>query len=303
MERICPGRVKRGEPLAPYTTLRIGGKADWFIQPQDNSELGQVLDLAEDRNIPWFVLGQGSNLLVSDRGVRGLVIHLSSPRQGIKTKTLRNSQVLLEVEAGVPLSRLVLWGIKNHWKGLEFLAGIPGSVGGAWAMNAGSYGKEIKELTTYLKFISPGGRVVRKRKKQLFFGYRHLKLEPGEIIISGGLRVSLGEAETVQQEIRRLRSQRRITQPLGQSSCGSIFKNPPGAFAGELIEKAGLKGVERGMARISSRHANFIVNQGMARANDVLSLMNLIRTRVRRQFGILLEPEVRLWGCTLKELA
>jgi UDP-N-acetylmuramate dehydrogenase len=302
LEKICPGRVKQGEPLAPYTTIRIGGKADWFIQPQDNSELRQLLDLAESRHIPWFVLGQGSNLLVSDRGVRGLVIHLSSPRQGIKTRSLKNSKVLLEVEAGVPLSRLVRWGIKNHWKGLEFLAGIPGSVGGAWAMNAGSYGKEIKELTTYLNIVSPGGEVVRKGKKRLFFGTRNLKLEPGEIIISGGLKVSLGEAEAVQQEIRRLWSQRRSTQPLGKSSCGSVFKNPPGAFAGELIEKAGLKGVERGKARISSRHANFIVNQGRAKAMDVLSLMNLIRTRVRRQFGILLEPEVRLWGCTLKEI-
>jgi UDP-N-acetylmuramate dehydrogenase len=303
LERICPGRVKQGEPLASYTTLRIGGKADWFIQPQDNSELNQLLDLAVSRKIPWFVLGQGSNLLVSDRGVRGLVIHLSSPRQGIKTKSLNNSQVLLEVEAGVPLSRLVRWGIKNYWKGLEFLAGIPGSVGGAWAMNAGSHGKEIKELTTYLKIVSPGGRVVRKGEKQLFFGYRNLKLEPGEIIISGGLKVSLGEAEAVQQEIRRIRSRRRATQPLGQLSCGSVFKNPPGAFAGELIEKAGLKGVERGKARISSRHANFIVNQGGASADDVLSLMNLARTRVRRQFGVLLDPEVRLWGCSLKEPA
>lgn len=288
--------------MGPYTTLRIGGKADWFIQPKDSSELKQLLDVARSRNIPWFVLGKGSNLLVSDRGVRGLVIHLVSPRQGIKIKPLKNTQVLLEVEAGVPLSRLVRWGIRNHLKGLEFLAGIPGSVGGAWAMNAGSYGKEIKNVTTYLKVLSPGGGVARKGKRHLFFSYRNLKLEPGEVILSGGLKVSLGEVEAVQQEARRLWSQRRSAQPLGQPSCGSVFKNPPGAFAGELIERAGLKGVERGKAQVSTRHANFIVNQGGARAKDVLNLMNLIRTRVRRQFGVLLEPEVRLWGCALKDI-
>jgi UDP-N-acetylmuramate dehydrogenase len=235
-ESICPGRVKQGELIGPYTTLRIGGKADWFIQPKDSSELKQLLEVGRSRNIPWFVLGRGSNLLVSDRGVRGLVIHVTSPRQGIKIKPLKNTKVLLEVEAGVPLSRLVRWGLKNHFKGLEFLAGIPGSVGGAWAMNAGSYGKEIKELTFYLKVFTPGGGVVRKGKGHLLFSYRNLNLSPGEIILSGGLKVSLGETEDVQQETRRLWSQRRSTQPLDRASCGSVFKNPPGAFAGELIE-------------------------------------------------------------------
>ncbi|MBI5606411.1 MAG: UDP-N-acetylmuramate dehydrogenase [Deltaproteobacteria bacterium] len=302
-EKICPGRVKQWEPLGPYTTLRIGGRADWFIEPQKPSEIKQLLELVRLRHIPWFVLGHGSNLLVSDRGLRGLVIHIVSPGQPIKSQALKDNQVVLEVEAGAPLSKLVRWGIRNGLQGLEFLAGIPGSVGGAWAMNAGSYGKEIKDLTVFLNILASGGRVIRKRKKQLFFGYRILKLEPGEIILSGGLQVSRGNSEAIRQEARRLWSQRRSTQPLGQPSCGSVFKNPPEAFAGQLIEKAGLKGVERGQARISEQHANFIVNQGGARAKEVLYLMNLIRTRVRKQFGILLEPEVRLWGCVLKEIA
>ncbi len=302
MEEICPGRIKRGEPLGPYTTLRIGGKADWFIEVGKPTEMGRLLEVAQSRDIPWFVLGRGSNLLVADRGVRGVVIRLTAPRQGIKVNPLKNNQVHLEVEAGVHLSRLVGWGLKNHLKGLEFLAGIPGSVGGAWAMNAGSYGKEMKDVTTYLKIVSPGGGMVQKKRKQLSFGYRNLKLEPGEVILSGGLKVSLGEAEAIEQETRRLWAQRRSAQPLGQASCGSVFKNPPGSFAGELIEKAGLKGVEKGMAQISPRHANFIINRGGARAGDVLFLMNLIRARVRKQFRILLEPEIRLWGCALKEL-
>jgi UDP-N-acetylenolpyruvoylglucosamine reductase len=262
----------------------------------------KLLDVVKAQNIPWFVLGQGSNLLVSDRGVRGIVIQCSSPRMPKPIKRFKDGQILMEVEAAFPLSRLVGFGIKNQLRGLEFLAGIPGSIGGAWAMNAGSYGKEIKDITAYLKTVTSEGRLIRKGKKQLCFGYRTLKLEPGEVIMAGGIKLSSGDAESIQKETRRLWTQRRAAQPLNRPSCGSVFKNPPGDFAGRLIEKAGLKGVQKGGAQVSNRHANFIVNQGEARAKDVLFLMNLIRTRVRKQFGIFLEPEVRLWGCSLKEI-
>ena len=179
LEGICPGRVKQREPLSPYTTIGIGGRADWFIQPNNISEMEQLLKMVKTENIPWFVLGRGSNLLVSDQGVRGLVCHLSSPRPPITIKRYKDDRILLEVEAGFPLSRLVRFGINNRLRGLEFLAGIPGSIGGAWAMNAGSYGKEIKEITAYLKTVSSDGRVIRKGKKQLGFGYRTLKSGTG----------------------------------------------------------------------------------------------------------------------------
>lgn len=302
LEKICPGRVKAKELLGPYTTLQIGGKADWFIQPQNILEIRRLLELVRAHEIPWFVLGQGSNLLVSDRGVRGLVIHLTSSRLPIKMSRQKNGRVLLEIEAGVPLARVVRFGIKHQLEGLEFLAGIPGSMGGAWAMNAGSYGKEIKDITAYLKMINGEGRLVRKGKRLLSFSYRKLRLEPGELILSGGLTISTGEGRTIQEETRRLWSFRKTAQPLNYPSCGSVFKNPPGDFAGRLIEEAGLKGVSKGKAQISSRHANFIINLGGARAQDVLSLMNLIRTRVRNQYGLLLEPEVHLWGCALREI-
>jgi UDP-N-acetylmuramate dehydrogenase len=301
LDKICPGRVKQGERLGPYTTIQIGGRADWFIQPKTISEMKKLLDVVKVQNIPWFVLGQGSNLLVSDRGVRGIVIQCSSPRMPKPIKRFKDGQILMEVEAAFPLSRLVGFGIKNQLRGLEFLAGIPGSIGGAWAMNAGSYGKEMKDITVYLKTVTSEGRLIRKGKKQLGFGYRTLKLEPGEVIMAGGIKLSSGDAESIQKETRRLWTQRRAAQPLNRPSCGSVFKNPPEDFAGRLIEKAGLKGVQKGGAQVSNRHANFIVNQGEARARDVLFLMNLIRTRVRKQFGILLEPEVRLWGCSLKD--
>jgi UDP-N-acetylmuramate dehydrogenase len=282
--------------------MRIGGRADWFIEPQTISEWKQLLELVKVRDIPRFILGRGSNVLVSDRGVRGLVIHLSSVQPPQITRRFKSGLVHLEVGAGLPLSRLIRWGIKNQVKGLEFLTGIPGSMGGAWAMNAGSYGRETKGITLYLNLISSEGRIIRKRKKQLKFSYRCLELESGEIVHSGGLGLSLGKAGTIKKEARSLWSQRKMTQPFNRPSCGSVFKNPSGNFAGRLIEEAGLKGIEKGGARISEVHANFIVNQGGARAVDVLYLMNLMRTQVLKRFGVLLEPEVRLWGCALKEL-
>jgi UDP-N-acetylmuramate dehydrogenase len=302
LERICPGRVNPGEPLAPFTSIRIGGKADWLVQPKNISEIKQLLNIAEEKKIPWFILGRGSNLLVSDQGVRGIVFQLSSPRPPIIIRRYKNDQVLLEVEAGFSLMSLVRFGMDHQLGGLEFLAGIPGSIGGAWAMNAGSYGKEIKDITYYLKLISSRGREIRKGKKQLLFGYRTLKLDPGEVILSGGIKLTSGNEKNIEKETKSLWAQRKAAQPLNRPSCGSVFKNPPGDFAGRLIEKYGLKGVQRGGAQVSTRHANFIVNQGGARAKDVLYLMNLIRSRVRQQSGVLLEPEVRLWGCSLKEI-
>lgn len=299
-EAICPGGVRPKEPLGPYTTIKIGGKADWLIEPHTFTELKKLRDLLEHQAIPWQVLGQGSNLLVSDGGVRGVVIRLGFFKEPIKKTPLKNGLVLLEIEAGVPLATVVRFGVKYQLEGLEFLAGIPGSMGGAWAMNAGSYGKEMKDLTVYLKIFSKDGRLVRKGRRQLSFCYRRLLLEPGEMILSGGITVTPGEDRRIRQEIRKRWAQRRSAQPLNYPSCGSVFKNPPGDFAGRLIEEAGLKGLERGKAQISSRHANFIINKGGARAGDVLGLMNLIRQRVRKQFGVLLEPEVHLWGCALK---
>lgn len=260
------------------------------------------MELVGERQIPWFILGQGSNLLVSDRGVRGVVIQVSFLGSPLKTTDRKKGRILVELGAGVPLTRIVGLGIKNNIKGLEFLAGIPGSAGGAWAMNAGSYGKEMKDITAYLKILTATGQVIRKGKNQLGFSYRRLHLEPGEFILAGGLSLSSGDSQTIRKETRRLWNLRKAVQPLGQPSCGSVFKNPPGDFAGRLIEQAGLKGTQRGKAQVSNHHANFIINRGGARAVEVLHLMNRIRLRVRHRFGILLEPEVRLWGCALKEL-
>jgi UDP-N-acetylmuramate dehydrogenase len=302
LETVCPGRVESRKPLAPLTTLKIGGPAEWFVTVEGEKEFKALLLLLAEQEIRWKILGKGSNLLISDRGITGAVLNLKESREPDRVSVLKNNRILLEAGAGMPLAGLIRWGIKNSVTGLEFLAGIPGSLGGAWAMNAGSYGREIKELTTYLKMISPTGKVIRMGEKELSFDYRSLTLRPGEIILAGGLSLSPGDPEAIRKETRRLWSKRRINQPLKEPSCGSVFKNPPGDFAGRLIEKVGLKGIQKGRAQISIRHANFIVNLGQARAGDVLYLMNLSRKRVWEKFGILLEPEVHLWGLELKPI-
>lgn len=299
-EEVCPGRVKEKEPLGPYTTLGIGGPAEWFVEPRTTEEVERLILLARKEKIPWRVLGQGSNLLVSDRGMKGLVIHLTSLRPPRPVRTFSDGKVLVEVEAGFPLSRLVRFGIRGGLGGLEFLVGIPGSVGGAWAMNAGSYGKTIGEVTHYLLTLSAEGTRLKKGRNKLVFGYRSLALEPGEIILAGGLKLNPKGKEEIRRETQRLWVQRKNAQPWDEPSCGSVFKNPPCGFAARLIEEAGLKGMKKGRARISERHANFIVNLGGAGAQEVLSLMNLMRSRVWKKFKVLLEPEVRLWGCQLK---
>ena len=299
LERSCPGRVRQWVSLAPLTTLRIGGNADWLVTPDGLSELQSLLAVFGEQEIPWYLLGRGSNLLIADSGVRGVVIHLGPAWSRIEAKDLGDNRWLLEIEAGFPLPQLVGYGIKHHLSGLEFLAGIPGSLGGAWAMNAGSYGKEIKNITEYLMVCLPQGQMKKMRREDLTFKYRGLERMPGTIILGGGIILSSGDPVAIRKETRDLWNRRRKTQPLGLPSCGSVFKNPAGDFAGRLIEEAGLKGLQKGGIEVSRVHANFIVNRGQGRAKEFLRLMRLIRKRVFQRTGILLEPEVICWGCSL----
>jgi UDP-N-acetylmuramate dehydrogenase len=299
LEALCPGRVKIGEPLAPLTTWKIGGKADWLVAPKDAIEVRHLLAVGRDYRLSCYFLGAGSNILVGDRGVRGIVIQLTPFFAWIKPRKRSGRVVSLEIGAGTPLSAVIRYGVEQSLTGLEFLVGIPGSLGGAWALNAGSQGREIKEVTHSLCIIDARGQVIMRTRKALNFGYRRLTLNPGEVIVSGFLRVAPGDREEITRGMRTLVKKRRAAQPWQSPSCGSVFKNPPGAFAGQLIEAAGLKGRQQGEAQVSWRHANFIINRGQARARDVLRLMRVIRQRVHRQSGILLEPEVRFWGCSL----
>jgi UDP-N-acetylmuramate dehydrogenase len=300
LEALCPGRVKIREPLAPLTTWKIGGRADWLVAPKNEIELQHLLAVGRDYRLPCYFLGAGSNILVGDRGVRGLVIHLTPFFNWIKPGKGAGSVVSLEIGAGTRLSAVIRYGVKHSLTGLEFLVGIPGSLGGAWALNAGSQGRGILDLTRSLNLIDSRGRIIKRTRSALDFGYRYLNLNPGEVIFSGVLKAASGSRKEIAGEMRALAKKRRASQPWQYASCGSVFKNPPGEHAGHLIEAAGLKGRQQGEAQVSWKHANFIVNRGQARAGDVLRLMRVIRRRVLSQSGILLEPEVRFWGCSLK---
>lgn len=262
-------------------------------------EVQQLLAVGRDYRLPCYFLGAGSNILVGDQGVRGIVIHLTPFLNWIKPRTRSGRVLSLEIGAGTLLSAVIRCGVKESLTGLEFLVGIPGSLGGAWALNAGSQGREIKDLTRSLNIIDSRGQIMKRSRKALDFSYRRLALNPGEVIVSGLLKVVPGNREEIVRKMRALVKKRRAAQPWQYPSCGSVFKNPPGDYAGRLIEAAALKGRLQGEAQVSWRHANFIVNRGQAQARDVLRLMRVIRQRVQRQSGVLLEPEVRFWGCSL----
>jgi UDP-N-acetylmuramate dehydrogenase len=301
LAEVCPGRVKFAEPLAPFTTWKIGGPAQWLAAPQDLEELTRLLALLTGMGRPWHILGRGSNVLIGDRGVAGAVIYLGPPWSWIRIRKRFRHTVHLEVGAGTPLPAIVRYGLRHGLTGLEFLAGIPGSAGGAWAMNAGSHGREMGEVTLALALIAADGQRTRPGRKTLAFGYRRLDLDPGSVIVGGVLRAGLGSKTEVARQVQDLLRRRKKTQPWQEPSGGSVFRNPSGDSAGRLIEAAGCKGWARGEARVSEKHANFIINRGRARARDVLSLMAAVRQRVYEHSGVLLEPEVRLWGCTLPE--
>lgn len=302
LETACPGRVSAKAALGPLTTWKIGGPADWLVEPGSLEELRHLIRVLGEQGLVWQVLGRGSNLLIADRGVRGVVILLGSGFSWIRPRKTSGPAVHLEIGAGTPLSRLVRYGLHHGFSGLEFLTGIPGSAGGGWAMNAGSQGRELRDLTISLTAVNAQGERVKRSRKDLPFGYRRLDLFPGEIIVSGILKVDPGERREIDRRARDLLARRKSTQPWREPSGGSIFKNPPGDFAGRLIDAAGCRGLLRGDAQVSEKHANFIINRGQARARDVLELMGIVRHRVRSRSGIVLEPEVRLWGCSLKAL-
>jgi UDP-N-acetylmuramate dehydrogenase len=288
-------RVGFDVPMARHTALRIGGPADALAEPTDRDELLRLLRLCARAGIPHHVLGSGFNTLVRDEGIEGVVIHLGCFR-GLEEKPAG----ALRVEAGVSHATLTNFCIRQGLGGLEFGAGIPGTVGGWTTMNAGIAGRELKDVLLEAEVASAGGaRLDAVRPEDLQPVYRGLAgLEPGAVIVSTLLRVSQSTPEQVRAKVERLRARRAETQPLDLPSCGSVFKNPPGDFAGRLIEAAGLKGLRAGAAEISTRHANFIVNSGGARAADVLTLVERARAEVAALFGIELEPEVRVIGRT-----
>lgn len=281
------------EPMSRHTYLRLGGPALWFGTPEDLAALERMLDWARDAGLPVRVAGGGSNVIVSDEGVRALVISLR--RAGGRVSFLDGD--IVEAGAGVMLPTLARQAAERDLGGLEFAIGIPGSVGGALQTNAGiGDGRCIGDLVVDVDVIRAGQRVTVARD-DLWFDYRTSSLrEAGDLVLGARLALTPRPRSEVEAEMRRLLAARQASQPTSEPNAGSVFRNPPGDYAGRLIEAAGGKGMRIGGAQVSMLHANFIVQDGTATAADVVALMTEIQARVRDQFGVILTPEVEWWG-------
>src|SRR5262245_9052204 len=285
------GEVRFKEPLSFHTSLRIGGPADIFVVPQDVEDIRLGLSFAEREQLPVEVIGGGNNLLVSDRGFRGVVLRL----EGCLGRAEFHGEEAV-AGAGVSLSALIREAAALHLGGLECLVGIPATIGGALAMNAGTADGAIGDFVSAAYFLLPDATLAEFKPNTGAITDRALHFPAGSVLVGCRLRLVRRSFAEIQKEIKHRLKQKKATQPLALASAGGVWKNPPGEPASRLIEKVGLKGKRINGAEVSSKHANFIVNRGGAAAVDVQALMDLTRERVHAQFGIALEPEIRIIG-------
>jgi UDP-N-acetylmuramate dehydrogenase len=285
------GTLRRNEPLARHTTWRVGGPADAFYIPADLDDLALFL-ASLDTTTPIFWLGLGSNLLVRDGGIRGVVIATS----GALNRLERQGDDRIRAEAGVACAKLARFSVQQNLSGAEFLAGIPGTVGGALAMNAGAFGGETWPIVEAVETIDRRGMVRVRAPATFEVGYRTVVGPAGEWFVAGRFKLSAGQTADGQARIKGLLARRGATQPTQQANAGSVFRNPPGDHAARLIETAGLKGVCEGAACVSTLHANFIVNTGGATAIEIETLIARVQQAVLERHGVALHPEVRIVG-------
>ena len=292
-ETVGMSAVAVDESMSKHTTFKIGGGADVIIQPGGANQLLAVIKLLKRFDIPYFVMGNGSNLLVGDKGIRGAVIKISSSMSECEV-----SGCTVTAEAGIKLSRLANTALNNGLAGLEFASGIPGTLGGAVYMNAGAYGEEMKDIIQDVTYIdTEQDRIIILPAKECGFGYRKSIFCDKPAIITGAtLRLADGDESEIKAKMNELTQRRCDKQPLDRPSAGSTFKRPEGYFAGALIQDCGLKGYSVGGAEVSQKHSGFIVNMGGATAADVRGLIQEVQNRVYEKFGVRLEPEVKFVG-------
>lgn len=292
-----PGELKWNQPLRRYTTLRVGGPAAALARPADERQLADLLALLAELACPWRVIGKGSNLLVADQGFNGVVVLLDKRMGRIEVVARTAGEILLRVGAGAGLAALLSRAALAGWSGLEFLVGIPGSVGGALLMNAGAFGHALGDRVRTVESLDCRGQAARQSASALTFGYRRLAgLSVGAVVTAVTLALTPDQPSAIRQRMAKWREERQAGQPQKVASAGSFFRNPPGDYAGRLIEQAGLKGRQVGGAMVSPVHANFLVNSGGATAAEMVALMRLVQEEVRQRFGVDLEPEVHLLG-------
>lgn len=291
IQKFFRGKILVNEPMANHTWMKVGGPADWYAEPVDREDLLALVEYLQKQQAPFIVIGRGSNILVSDAGIRGAVISVES---ALQTLTKKNGKVL--AEAGVRLTHFVDFCIQHELAGVEMLAGIPGTIGGAVVMNAGAYGGTISDYIVDVEIVRDGS-VLRVPKDRADFAYRHSGFT-NDVVLAATFLLPKGKKEELVQRRRECVLKRNKTQPLELPNLGSMFKNPPNAHAAQLIEQAGLKGKRIGGAQVSEKHANFIVNLGTATSSDVMQLIDLVRRTVYQHFGVTLELEVKLIGFT-----
>jgi UDP-N-acetylmuramate dehydrogenase len=294
LQELVAGEVLFDEPLSGHTSFGVGGPADAICFPHDKEELKNTIVWLAACGLPFKPLGNGTNIIVRDGGYRGIIVGLKG--LGSMRVVEAGDGFIIHAEAGVALAELVGCGLREGLTGMEFCAGVPGSVGGAVRMNAGAYGREIKDVTAMVTFLTQTGELLPLDRGKLSFSYRNLALPPDYIIVAADFALVKGDSAAIRETVSAIQARRQEKHPLKYRNAGSIFKNPGKLPAGRIIEEAGLKGLQIGGAQISEQHGNFIVNRGQASAADVLALIEQVAMKVRQERGIDLETEVHIIG-------
>lgn len=289
--------VLADEPMKNHTTFRVGGSARYFVEPQTTEALQSVIAYAKNEQMPYYIVGNGSNLLVSDAGYHGIIIHLFKNMSRIEIEGTR-----ITAQAGALLVKVSSMARKMSLTGLEFASGIPGTIGGAMVMNAGAYGGEMKDVVKEVTVLKEDGTIVVYSGEEMNFGYRRSRVtKEGGVVLEAVMELRQGDPEEIQARMDELKEQRQKKQPLEYASAGSTFKRPEGYFAGKLIQDAGLRGFRIGDAQVSEKHCGFVINRGNATASELMELIREVQKKVYEETGVHLETEVKLLGNFCKD--
>lgn len=289
---IAKDSILIDEPMSRHTTFRVGGPADFFVTPKAKEEVRDVIRICKEAGMPYYIIGNGSNLLVPDAGYRGVIIQIYKEMNEVKVEGN-----LVKAQAGALLSGIAAKALGAELTGFEFASGIPGTIGGACVMNAGAYGGEMKDVLESVTVLTGEGKIIELDRNELELGYRTSVIaKEGYIVLGAVLKLERGDGEKIKTYMDELKEKRVTKQPLEYPSAGSTFKRPEGYFAGKLIEDAGLRGFQVGGAQVSEKHCGFVINRDHATAADIMELMRQVQIRVKENSGVDLEPEVKRLG-------
>ena len=289
---IAKDSILIDEPMSRHTTFRVGGPVDFFVTPKAKEEVRDVIRICKEAGMPYYIIGNGSNLLVSDAGYRGVIVQIYKEMNEVKVEG-----DLVKAQAGALLSGIAAKALGAELSGFEFASGIPGTIGGACVMNAGAYGGEMKGVLESVTVLTGEGKIIELGRNELELGYRTSVIaKKGYIVLGAVLKLERGDGEKIKTYMDELKEKRVTKQPLEYPSAGSTFKRPEGYFAGKLIEDAGLRGFQVGGAQVSEKHCGFVINRDHATAADIMELMRQVQIRVKENSGVDLEPEVKRLG-------